>query len=87
LRTMLALADHVSRGQRRAECWLTDHDFESDAPASDTVVAKWRARSQIRGSFNSAPFVAPRKGYSPTRNVKLPLTLWVSEDIARHSTV
>jgi hypothetical protein len=34
-----------------------------------------------------SPLVLAVRRYSPTLNVKLPFTLWESDDITRHSTV
>jgi hypothetical protein len=49
-------------------------------------IARNQISNQIKGALTST-FVVAWPRYSPTRNVKLPLILWVSDDIAFHSTV
>ncbi len=60
---------------------------KNTTPASISVAAKWTARHQISGSSKPSSFGWPATGYSPTLKVKLPSILWVSADIAFHSTL
>jgi hypothetical protein len=49
------------------------------------LAAKWQAQPDQR-IIDLSPLVLAVPRYSPTLNVKLPFTLWESDDITRHST-